>query len=90
MDGMVWNVMIGIGGRAANVSTLQDSLIRSASRGGSDNVNRVRMLLQQGVYVNCVDYNLRTPLHHAVTNGDVEMVYLLLEHKVRSYYCIFR
>ena len=45
-----------------------------------DNLEAVNILLNFGPNVNNADHENDTPLHYAVTNGNLEMVAKLIEH----------
>lgn len=60
-----------------NLSKLQIDLIHAASNG---DIVKVKRLLDSGVPVDSADYDLRSSLHLAVAENNLDMTRLLLEH----------
>jgi len=64
------------GAKHGQLDKFESDLIQAAH---DNNVAEARRLLDNGVNVNCSDYDKRTPLHVAVSDSNLDMVNLLLE-----------
>ena len=61
-----------------DLARLEAQLITAAA---SNDLNSARALLSSGVAATCFDYDRRTPLHLAVSEGHLEMAKLLMDYK---------
>ena len=61
-----------------DLARLEAQLITAAA---ANDLNAARALLSSGVPATCFDYDRRTPLHLAVSEGHIEMAKLLLQYK---------
>ena len=61
-----------------DLARLEAQLITAAA---ANDLNAARALLASGVPATCFDYDRRTPLHLAVSEGHLDMAKLLLEYK---------
>jgi ankyrin repeat protein len=65
-------------GMGATLSDKFDQQLFDAA--AKNDVQMATSLIKGGIDVNCTDYDLRTPLHIAVSKGSLELTALLLEH----------
>jgi ankyrin repeat protein len=68
---------LGMMDTLTKVTSLQSFALLQACASGD--LNQVERLLDEGIDVNCSDYDSRTPLHLAAAEGRVSIISILLE-----------